>query len=69
MLTNPSFSYVNINKEALAEQLNVKGTYYANVVMWTIIFSLPLSWLLDYLFVSTDWNLLFTIRVVVALIS
>lgn len=69
MLTNQSFSYVNINKEALAEQLNAKGTYYANVVMWTIIFSLPLSWLLDYLFASSDWSFLFMLRLLVAGIS
>jgi signal transduction histidine kinase len=69
MLINPNFSYVNINKEALAEDLNKKGSYYANVVMWTILFSLPLFWLLDYLFVSNNWSELFMIRLAVAGIS
>ena len=34
------FSLVNINKETFADELNKKGIYYANVVMWTILFSL-----------------------------
>lgn len=69
MLTNNKFSYVNIDKEAFATDLNKKGSYYANVVMWTILFSLPLFWLLDYLFLSNDWTQLFLIRLIVTIVT
>jgi signal transduction histidine kinase len=69
MPNNLKFSFVNINKEEFIEELNKKGVYYANVVMWTVIFSLPLFWLLDFLFVRDQWVDLMLIRLVVAVIS
>jgi signal transduction histidine kinase len=69
MSNNFKFSYVNINQEDLAEELNKRGTYYANVVMWTILFSLPIFWLLDYLFLERDWTDYILIRLIATLAS
>lgn len=69
MSSNFKFSYVNINKQELASELNKKGVYYANVVMWTILFSLPLFWLLDFLFVRFAWVDLMLVRLIVTIIS
>ncbi|MBS1642096.1 MAG: HAMP domain-containing histidine kinase [Bacteroidetes bacterium] len=69
MLINNKFSYVNIDKETFAEDLNKKGAYYANVVMWTILFSLPLFWLLDYLFLQDNWTKLFVARLLVTVVT
>jgi len=69
MSNNFKFSYVNINKEVFAEELNKKGDYFANVVIWTVLFSLPLFWLLDYLFLKEQWADFFLIRLSVAGIS
>jgi len=69
MPNNFKFSFVNINKEAFADELNKKGIYYANVVMWTVLFSLPLFWLLDFLFLKDMWTDLMLIRLIVAVIS
>ncbi len=65
MSKNFKFSYVNINKEEFAEELNKKGTYYGNVVMWTVLFSLPLFWLFDFLLVRDLWVDLMLVRLVV----
>ena len=69
MPNNLKFSFVNINKDEFITELNKKGVYYANVVMWTVLFSLPLFWLLDFLFVRDLWLDLMLIRLVVAVIS
>lgn len=69
MSNNFKNSYVNINKEVLAAELNVQGAYYANVVMWTMLFSLPLFWLLDFLLNQYEWLDLMLIRLLVTAIS
>lgn len=69
MSNNFKFSYVNINKQIFADELNKKGVYYANVVIWTILFSLPFFWLLDFLFIKTQWLDLMLIRLVVIAIT
>lgn len=69
MSNNFKFSYVNINKQEFANELNKKGVYYANVVMWTVLFSLPLFWLLDFLFVKFAWVDLMLVRLIVTIIS
>lgn len=69
MLNDLKFSYVNIDQEELSQGLNAKGKYYANVVHWTLIFSLPIFWLLDYIFSPNNWvNLLFA-RLIVAILT
>jgi len=69
MPNNLKLAHANINREELSEQLNKKGIFYGNVVIWTIMFSLPLFWLMDFLFVSDQWVDFMLIRVIVAIIS
>ncbi len=69
MLNDFKFSYVNIDQRVLTNELNVKAKYYANVVHWTIIYSIPIFWLLDYLFLPNKWTELLLIRLIVALFT
>jgi K+-sensing histidine kinase KdpD len=55
MYTDYKFSYANINKTAFTQELGKRGAYYANVVMWTTLFSLPVFLLIDYLFCKDSW--------------
>ncbi len=68
MLSDLKFSFVNIDQESLSNELAAKVKYYANVIHWTLIYSLPLFWLLDYSFLSTDWLPLFGTRIVLAIL-
>lgn len=69
MVNDYKISNVNIDQTELNSELMVKGKYYANVVHWSLIFSLPIFWLLDYIFLPHDWiNLLF-IRLIVAIFT
>ena len=58
------FSYANINKTAFNQELSKRGLYYANVVMWTTLFSLPIFLLIDYLFCKDTWLDLTLIRLI-----
>ena len=69
MLNDLKFSFVNIDQERLSSELGAKVRYYSNVIHWTLIYSLPLFWLLDYSFLSNDWVTLFFIRIVVAILT
>jgi signal transduction histidine kinase len=69
MLNEPKFSYVNIEQEELNNELNTKGKYYANVVHWSFLFSLPLFWLLDFLFLPLLWTNFLLIRLIVAVFT
>ncbi len=69
MLNNLKFSYVSIDQEELAHEMNVKGKFYANVVHWTLIFSLPIFWLLDYIFLPHDWVDLLFVRLIICLLT
>ncbi len=69
MLNDFKFSYVNIDKDELKTELNVKTKYYANVVHWTMIYSIPIFWLLDYLFLPSEWVELAFLRLTVAFIA
>jgi signal transduction histidine kinase len=64
MYTDYKFSYANINKTAFTQELGKRGAYYANVVMWTTLFSLPVFLLIDYLFCKDSWIDLSLIRLV-----
>jgi signal transduction histidine kinase len=55
MYNDYKFSYANINKTAFNQELSKRGAYYANVIMWTTLFSLPLFILVDYLFCADSW--------------
>ena len=69
MLNELKFSSINIDKENLSYELSSKAKYYANVIHWTLIFALPLFWLIDFIFLSTDWLVLFVVRLIVAFFS
>jgi K+-sensing histidine kinase KdpD len=64
MFNEFKFTYANINKSAFSQELDRRGLYYANVVMWTTFFTLPLFWLVDYLFCKSLWLEFFMIRLV-----
>jgi len=63
------FSYENIDEAELSNRLDKRGLYYANVVMWTMLFTLPVLILLDFLFLKSEWNQLFLARVIFGLAS
>ncbi|MFY7651492.1 MAG: sensor histidine kinase, partial [Chitinophagaceae bacterium] len=48
---------------------NNKGRYYTNVVHWTLLFSLPVFWLLDILFLPLDWVMLLFVRLFLAILT
>ncbi|MCX6208213.1 MAG: HAMP domain-containing sensor histidine kinase [Bacteroidetes bacterium] len=64
MYNDYKFTYANINKTAFNQELSRRGSYYANVVMWTTLFSLPLFILIDYLFCKDLWIDFLLIRLV-----
>ena len=68
MLNDLKYSFVNIDQESLSAELGAKVKYYSNVIHWTLIYSLPLFWLLDYSFLSSDWVVLFFTRIVLAIL-
>ena len=68
MLNDLKFSFVNIDQESLSAEIGAKVKYYANVIHWTLIYSLPLFWLLDYSFLSTDWLPLFLTRIILVIV-
>lgn len=61
--------YVNIDRSKLSNELVKRGAYYSNVAVWTLMFSLPLFWLLDVLFMKEDWVFLLIIRLIFFSIS
>lgn len=69
MYNDYKFTYANINKTAFNEELSKRGAYYANVVMWTTLFSLPLFILVDFLFCRELWLDFLLIRLVGAALS
>lgn len=69
MFNYQKLSYVNISKEKFVEELNNRGVYYSNIVIWSILFSLPLFWLLDLLFLKDEWVDLIVIRLIFFLIT
>ncbi|HJV19013.1 MAG TPA: HAMP domain-containing sensor histidine kinase [Sediminibacterium sp.] len=62
MMDYHKIPYVNIDRQKLSSELNKRGAYFSNVAVWTILFSLPLFWLLDLLFMKDDWVLLLLLR-------
>ncbi|MFP5041142.1 sensor histidine kinase [Parasediminibacterium sp. JCM 36343] len=69
MVNDLKFSFVNIDQESLSMEMKAKAKYYANVIHWTLIYALPLFWLLDYSFLSADWLWLFAIRICIVFLS
>lgn len=64
MYNDYKFSYANINKTAFNQELSKRGAYYANVIMWTTLFALPLFILIDYLFCTDSWLDFSLIRII-----
>lgn len=69
MFSYPKQSYLNIDRERFIEELDKKGAYFSNVTVWTIIFSVPLFWLLDLLFIGDQWYNFMFIRFLVGAAS
>jgi len=69
MLSDLKFSFVNIDQKELSTEIRAKVKYYANVIHWTLIYALPLFWLLDYSFLSNYWLVLLAIRIMVVFFS
>jgi len=63
MIDYHKIPYVNIDRDRLTTELNKRGAYYANVAVWTILFSLPLFVLMDILFMNNKWTTLLILRV------
>lgn len=55
MINYHKIPYVNIAPEQYQEEMDKNGTFYSNVAVWTILFSLPLFWVLDLLFSKPLW--------------
>ena len=64
MNNNFKFSFANINKTAFTQEVNKRGSYYANVVMWTTLLLLPLFILIDYLLGKSSWVDFILIRLI-----
>lgn len=64
MYNNYKYTYTNINKSSFQREGEKKVVYYANVVMWTILFSLPLFFLIDYLLLRDNWVDLILVRLI-----
>jgi signal transduction histidine kinase len=69
MMDYHKIPYVNIDRQKLVSELNKRGAYFSNVAVWTILFSLPLFWLLDLLFMKDDWVLLLMLRLASFVVS
>ncbi|HCT23217.1 MAG TPA: hypothetical protein DIW54_07740, partial [Chitinophagaceae bacterium] len=55
-------AYLKIEPAVLAYERDKKGIYYAYVTIWTIIFAVPLFWLLDLIFLKEYWDTMLTVR-------
>lgn len=64
MYNNYKYTYANINKSAFQIEADKKAGYYANVVMWTTLFSLPLFFLIDYILLKDNWVDLVLVRLI-----
>lgn len=64
MYNNYKYTYANINKTAFELEAEKKSGYYANVVMWTTLFSLPLFFLIDYVLLRDNWVDLILVRLI-----
>jgi signal transduction histidine kinase len=57
-------AYLKIEPAVLAYERDKKGIYYAYVTIWTIIFAVPLFWLLDLIFLREFWDTMLLVRLV-----
>ena len=55
MINYHKIPFVNIAPEQFQEEMDKNGTFYSNVAVWTLLFSLPLFWVLDLLFSKPMW--------------
>jgi signal transduction histidine kinase len=69
MINYHKIPYVNIAPEQFEEEMEKNGTFYANVAIWTMLFSLPLFWVLDLLFSKPQWVNYMFLRVVCFAVS
>ncbi len=62
------FSYQQIEPKLLNLEVQRRGLYYTNVVCWTLIFTLPFSMILDFLFLDDTWQMIWGGRIAIAII-
>ncbi|MBY0480184.1 MAG: HAMP domain-containing histidine kinase [Chitinophagaceae bacterium] len=55
MINYHKIPFVNIAPEQFQEEIDKNGAFYSNVAVWTLLFSLPLFWVLDLLFSKPMW--------------
>jgi signal transduction histidine kinase len=65
MFNDFKFSYVNIDQAQLTNELNSTSKYYANVIHWSIVYAIPIFWLIDYLCMPSEWVVLLFVRLIV----
>jgi len=64
MINYHKIPYIKLAPEQLEKEIERNGTFYANVAVWTLLFSLPLFWVLDLLFSKPQWINYMFLRVV-----
>ncbi len=69
MIDYHKIPYVNIDRDRLTTELNKRGAYYANVAIWTLLFSFPLFCLLDLVFLNERWTFLLELRAITFITS
>ncbi len=69
MINYHKIPYVNIAPEQFQEELDKHGLFYANVAIWSLLFSLPLFWVLDLLFARPQWVNYMFLRAVCFVVS
>jgi signal transduction histidine kinase len=55
MMNYHKIPYVKIAPEQYQQEMDKNGTFYSNVAVWTLLFALPLFWVLDLLFSKPLW--------------
>jgi len=64
MINYYKIPYVKLAPEELEKEIEKNGTFYANVAVWTLLFSLPLFWVLDLLFSKPQWLNYMLLRII-----
>ncbi|WP_406823387.1 sensor histidine kinase [Pedobacter sp. KACC 23697] len=61
-------SAVYVSEVAYEKQLTKKSTYYANIIIWTVLFLYPLLGILDYVYAYPIYQALFLTKVIIVLL-
>lgn len=61
-------SAIYVSEMAYEKQLTKKSTYYANIIIWTVIFLYPLLGILDYVYAYPIYQELFLTKIIIVLL-